>query len=298
LPLLTNTISVTNFAPWVGVTNWNPHLGQINLNPDGFLYATLMDTIGFVKTALLKINPTNLSICASIDLSSYADYVDSLAFSPSNRIWIPKFPDKLVSLDWSSFVVTNETGQLIISTNQSSWNMLTYQYNTTNFSVPQGLQVRNGYAFIVPENDATINRTPIGNNGIVAFRLSTLSTTAINNPAFVFPFETIPGSTDLEAFDFDPVNPSIVYIPDAAFEGRKVYKLELGANIVDYTSTPGTLTIHTQTVDGVQFNYQSSTNLFDWTDLQPYTLTGNGDTISITITNFSPSVFFRVVNKW
>lgn len=207
--------------------NYRTHLGQIAINPDdGYLYVPIMDTAaGSPRTGLLRFD-TDLNFLGWIDTTSFSPYIDALAFD-GEYIWIDysilcRFKWAGV-FDWENKKLTSPSSQ---------WEWTRFDRDTDRFSTSQGMQVRDGKIYLVPECDPVTNRTEKGYTGIAVYDISSLierpksGDKIVNYPQKVHYFELPEDNyADHEAFDF--ISDTRVIISSARGNGDTLWVLQI-----------------------------------------------------------------------
>lgn len=233
------TATITRSTPiWSGVSDHSCHAGSSAINPaDGYLYVTFMSPeLG--RSALLKLHPTTLALIAAIDTTAYGQYMDAIAFDDSGRLWLndeapSTTPLGFAAVNWASFVI-DSGGIPILNPTSAAWEKARYLYDRARWGTPQGLRVRNGYVYAVPENDPSEipPHTAAADNGIIVFKVATLVdaetsiVSPLNTPHVFYPFQLpSPGNADHESFDFSATDPNYIWI--SASEGTSLYRLQL-----------------------------------------------------------------------
>jgi hypothetical protein len=226
----TKAFSSSNQKIWDDLSSYTCHIGQVAENPaDRFMYATFLDPSA-QRTALLKFDPETLEILEAIDTTPVYGYSDAIAFDKEGRIWL-NHDSGFTSLKWSGLVqVAN--GRQRLNPMRAQWEQKLYSYDSSLFSVPQGLQVTEGRVYVVPENDVENKRTKAENNGIIVFLTANLKPYTegrlISSPDYIFPFQLPrPGEADHESFAFDPFDRGTIWISSGDRDGDRLWKIRL-----------------------------------------------------------------------
>jgi len=201
---------------------YSTHVGQPAFRvEDGFIYMFVMDLstpYDRRRTGILKFN-TALQFQRFIDLSGTFTYLDAIAFQ-SGRIWLDY--GVICSLDFNELLRTERV---------IDW--VKYDYDTSTYSISQGLQIKDGKLYAVPECDPETPRTKPGKMGLIVYDLASLrprtsGNKIINNPERNIYFE-LPekGKADHEAMDFVLGKSNEFWISSAADGGLRVYKVRM-----------------------------------------------------------------------
>lgn len=219
---------------WSGVTNYNIHLGQINYHVgENRLYVFVMNTAvpqgAPNRSALLQLD-LNLNITNKWDLSSIFPYVDGLAFDEQRDKFYLDY-GVLIEVNFTNFK-SNPSGS------PSFLQRKKFDYRTDLFSTSQGLQVKDGYLYAVPENDSESYRTKAGYTGVIRYKISDLVKRPYdpiaedqkikNMPTDVFYLALpSPDNIDLEAMSFLVGKDKEFYISTAANAGDRLWKVQI-----------------------------------------------------------------------